>query len=167
MLVLPSSVLCMAWAAGERRRSPTCTTPYSSYLVYDTIDAQDANVLRVESWLYIQRRIDAMDSTLRPSRNDLQLRNVEHRDLPIFLEHQQDPDAMQMAAFSATDWTSFMAHWTTMLATTTVINQTILVNGEVAGLSCVLNTTVDEKLAIGLANRSGGTGVPPRRSACS
>ncbi len=108
-----------------------------------------------------------MDSTLRPSRNDLQLRNVEHRDLPIFLEHQQDPDAMQMAAFSATDWTSFMAHWTTMLATTTVINQTILVNGEVAGLSCVLNTTVDEKLAIGLANRSGGTGVPPRRSACS
>ncbi len=68
--------------------------------------------------------------------NELLLRNVVDDDLPIFFEHQLDPEANYMAAFTAkdpTDREAFMAHWHTILTNETGIVQTILVNGQVAG----------------------------------
>lgn len=63
----------------------------------------------------------------------LRLRDVEADDLPIFFEHQCDPDATQMAAFPARNWDDFAAHWTKILADKTIIAQTILFKGQVAG----------------------------------
>ena len=68
--------------------------------------------------------------------NQLLLRNVENDDMPVFFEHQLDPEANYMAAFTAKDPTSreaFMAHWQRILADKTVILQTILCDGQVAG----------------------------------
>jgi RimJ/RimL family protein N-acetyltransferase len=61
------------------------------------------------------------------------LRPVIPTDLPIFFEHQRDPVANQMAAFSARDRASFMAHWERILADDTVITRTVEVDRAVAG----------------------------------
>ena len=65
--------------------------------------------------------------------SDVRLRDVTEADLPIFFEHQRDPDANQMAAFPARDRTAFMAHWTRILGDVTIGKKTILVDGQVAG----------------------------------
>ena len=62
------------------------------------------------------------------------LRNIEPNDIPVFFEHQLDPDATRMAAFPARDRASFDAHWEkNILGNPAAITQTILVDGEVAG----------------------------------
>ncbi|HZC06535.1 MAG TPA: GNAT family N-acetyltransferase [Ktedonobacterales bacterium] len=64
------------------------------------------------------------------------LREVRAEDLPLFFEHQQDPEANYMAAFTAkdpTDQQAFMAHWTRILGDATTTNRTILIEGQVAG----------------------------------
>jgi len=67
-------------------------------------------------------------------RDDVQLRNIEPADLPIFYEHQLDANATRMAAFPARDRAAFDAHWATnILGNPAAVKQTILVNGQVAG----------------------------------
>ena len=64
------------------------------------------------------------------------LRDVIRDDLPIFFEQQLDKDANYMAAFTAKDPSNreaFTAHWHRILADTSTINKTIIVNGQVAG----------------------------------
>lgn len=66
--------------------------------------------------------------------NEVRLRNVEPNDLPIFYEQQLDADATRMAAFPARDRAAFDAHWATnILGNPSAINQTIVVDGQVAG----------------------------------
>ena len=64
---------------------------------------------------------------------DIRLRNVEAADLPVLYEHQCDPAAACMAAFSSRDWSAFAAHWAAVLADDTVSKQTIVADGQVAG----------------------------------
>ena len=67
-------------------------------------------------------------------RDDIQLRDVELTDLPIFYEQQLDADATRMAAFPARDRAAFDAHWAiNILGNSAAVKQTILVNGQVAG----------------------------------
>ena len=57
-------------------------------------------------------------------------------DLSIFLEHQLDPEANYMAAFTArdpADRIAFTAHWTKILVDDTVTIRTIILDGHVAG----------------------------------
>lgn len=66
--------------------------------------------------------------------NEVRLRNIERDDLPIFYAHQLDADAARMAACPPRDRAAFDAHWTTnILANPAAINQTIVVDGLVAG----------------------------------
>jgi RimJ/RimL family protein N-acetyltransferase len=65
--------------------------------------------------------------------NVIQLREVMEADLPIFFEHQADPEATRMAAFPARDRDAFTAHWKKVLADRSVMIRTILLDGEVAG----------------------------------
>jgi RimJ/RimL family protein N-acetyltransferase len=67
---------------------------------------------------------------------EVQLREVAQSDLPIFFEHQRDPLAVHMAAFTApnpNDRAAFNAHWGRILAGPSVTIQTIVVDGQVAG----------------------------------
>lgn len=64
----------------------------------------------------------------------VRLREVEPGDLPIFFEHQLDPEATRMAAFPSRDRVAFDAHWATnILGNPATVTRTILVDGEVAG----------------------------------
>ncbi len=66
--------------------------------------------------------------------NGVRLRDVVEADLPILFEHQQDPEAVRMAAFPSRDWEAFLAHWRTkVLGDATVAKKTILFDGRVAG----------------------------------
>jgi RimJ/RimL family protein N-acetyltransferase len=65
--------------------------------------------------------------------NHVILREVTEADLPIFFEHQLDPDANRMAAFPARDRDAFMAHWAKILSDESLITKAILVDGQVAG----------------------------------
>jgi RimJ/RimL family protein N-acetyltransferase len=60
------------------------------------------------------------------------LRHVRDDDLPIFFEHQADPEANRMANFPARERAAFMAHWAKILEGSGT-ERTIEVDGEVAG----------------------------------
>jgi RimJ/RimL family protein N-acetyltransferase len=61
------------------------------------------------------------------------LRDVVESDLPVFFEHQQDPEATAMADFPARDRDAFDTHWARILADDTLTKKTIVVEGQVAG----------------------------------
>ena len=64
------------------------------------------------------------------------LRDVTETDLPIFFEHQRDPAANFMAAFTSrdpADRDAFAAHWKRILNDDTVVVKTIVFEGRVIG----------------------------------
>ena len=61
------------------------------------------------------------------------LREVVESDLPVFYEHQRDPEAAAMAAFPPRERDAFMAHWAKTLANDACITKTVVADGEVAG----------------------------------
>ncbi|HEX6573707.1 MAG TPA: GNAT family N-acetyltransferase [Gemmatimonadaceae bacterium] len=65
---------------------------------------------------------------------ELSLRDVTSDDLPIFFEHQLDPDATRMAAFPSRDREAFDTHWATnILGNPAAISKAIVVDGNVVG----------------------------------
>ncbi|MBI1279986.1 MAG: GNAT family N-acetyltransferase [Anaerolineaceae bacterium] len=72
----------------------------------------------------------------QPTNPTVTLRDVIPSDLPTFFIQQQDPQANYMAAFTSRDpsnRTDFDAHWVKIMNDDTIINRTILYNGQVAG----------------------------------
>jgi len=64
----------------------------------------------------------------------MRLRAVIEADLPLFFEHQRDPEAATMAAFPPRDREAFMTHWhDRVLGNPESMVRTIDVDGEVAG----------------------------------
>jgi RimJ/RimL family protein N-acetyltransferase len=61
------------------------------------------------------------------------LRDVLESDLPVFFEHQSDPEATAMADFPPRDREAFDAHWERVLADPALIKKTIVFEGRVAG----------------------------------
>ena len=57
----------------------------------------------------------------------IRLREVEPGDLPLFFEHQRDPVAVEMVAFTPRDRAAFDAHWAKILADKTGLIRTIVV----------------------------------------
>jgi len=93
------------------------------------------------------------------------LRDVTQDDLPIFFEHQQDPGARHMVAFTSrdpNDSEAFMSHWARILADDTITKRTILLDGQVAGN--ILSFQWDGKLEIGywLGREYWGKGLATR-----
>ena len=64
---------------------------------------------------------------------NITLRDVIPADLPIFFDDQLDPQATEMAAFPSRTREVFMTHWAKILADPTLIQQTVLADGHVAG----------------------------------
>lgn len=62
------------------------------------------------------------------------LRDVAEPDLPIFFEHQRDPDAARMAASPTRERDAFLTHWRDkVLGNPGARTKTVLVDGVVAG----------------------------------
>lgn len=61
------------------------------------------------------------------------LRDVLEEDLPTFFEHQRDPEAARLVAFTPREREPFFAHWAKILNDPAVIAKTVLFQGQVAG----------------------------------
>jgi len=64
---------------------------------------------------------------------EVTLRGVIETDLPIFFEHQRDPQAVAMAAFPSRERGAHVAHWAKIMADSSTTLRTILSDGHVAG----------------------------------
>ncbi len=64
---------------------------------------------------------------------EVELRDVQPDDLPVFFEQQLDPEATRMAAFPSRERGAFMAHWAKILGSPDGRVQTITWDGQVAG----------------------------------
>lgn len=78
----------------------------------------------------------------RPQPGKTRLRDVVEDDLPLFFEHQCEPEGNRMAAFPPRDRGAFFTHWqTNILGVDTVIKKTILHQDRVAGnVVCYLHS---------------------------
>lgn len=64
----------------------------------------------------------------------MQLREVEPGDVPVFAEHQADPESGRMASVPARDRTAYSEHLAKLLADPEVLVRTVVTDeGEVAG----------------------------------
>src|SRR5688572_21372540 len=91
------------------------------------------------------------------------LRDVAEDDLPIFFEHQRDPESTRMAAFASRAWEPFALHWRkNILANDDAAKKTVVVDGEVVGN--VVSWTHDKKRLVGywIARSHWGKGVATR-----
>lgn len=75
------------------------------------------------------------------------IRDVVEADIPIFFEHQRDPEARRMAVFPERDRETFDSHWHKILANDTLIKKTVLFEGQVAGNIGVFDR--DDKRLVG------------------
>lgn len=93
---------------------------------------------------------------------DIRLRDVAEDDLPVFFEHQLDPDAIRMAAFPARDRETFMAHWTRILGDESITKKTILFDGQVAGNIVSFEQSGEPQVGYWIGKEYWGKGVATR-----
>jgi RimJ/RimL family protein N-acetyltransferase len=68
-----------------------------------------------------------------PMSRQVTLRDVRDSDLPIFFEHQTDPESKRMAHFTGRERDAFMAHWAKVLRDETMMVRAVECEGQVAG----------------------------------
>jgi RimJ/RimL family protein N-acetyltransferase len=93
------------------------------------------------------------------SDENILLRDVTRDDLPIFCEHQLNPDAYRMAAFHPRDKEAFTTHWTKILGDETTIKKTILFDGQVAGNIVSFQQSGKREIGYWIGNRYWGKGI--------
>jgi len=96
---------------------------------------------------------------------EVRLREVAEADLVDFFTNQLDPDANQMAAFTApdpADLKAFSAHWSRLLADEAVTVRTVLVDGQVAGNVLLFPHAGQPEVGYWLGRRFWGRGVATR-----
>jgi RimJ/RimL family protein N-acetyltransferase len=93
---------------------------------------------------------------------DRVLRDVVDDDIPIFFEQQNDPEAIEMAAFPPREWEPFQAHWGRIRQDETLVAQTIVFEGQVVGN--VVSWPRDERRYVGywLGREFWGKGLATR-----
>ena len=66
----------------------------------------------------------------------VELREVTAADVLLFFEHQRDPEAVRMAAFTSedpSDRAAFLVRWARILADDSVVARTVVFDGDVVG----------------------------------
>lgn len=94
--------------------------------------------------------------------SDIRLREVIADDLPIFFEHQREPEANRLAAFPARDREAFDAHWAKIRDDKTVIARTVIFNDEVAGNVVCWNRDGQSLVGYWIGKRYWGKGIATR-----
>ncbi|MFE2756395.1 GNAT family N-acetyltransferase [Actinosynnema sp. NPDC059335] len=70
---------------------------------------------------------------------DVELREVTAADVLLFFDHQRDPEAVRMAAFTPadpSDRAAFLVRWARILADESAVARTVVFDGEVVGHVC-------------------------------
>jgi RimJ/RimL family protein N-acetyltransferase len=91
-----------------------------------------------------------------------ELREVRDSDLPHFFEHQADPEASYMAAFTAADPSdrdAFDRHWAWIRSDHSVTIRTIVVGGRVAGHVAAFERAGEPEVTYWLAKEYWGRGL--------
>jgi RimJ/RimL family protein N-acetyltransferase len=89
----------------------------------------------------------------------VELRDTVEDDLPILFRHQADPEASAMAAFPSRDWEAFVAHQAKIAAGPDMLQQTILVDGDVAGDIGSWQAEADRNVGYWIGRSFWGRGV--------
>lgn len=90
------------------------------------------------------------------------LREITDADLDRFFEHQQDKDAVYMAAFThkdPTDRTDFDAHWAKIRNNDAVLNRAVEVDGVLAGHVASFDMFGDREVTYWIGREFWGQGV--------
>jgi RimJ/RimL family protein N-acetyltransferase len=90
------------------------------------------------------------------------LRPVIDADLPVFFEHERDPESVRMAAFTAddpSDRAAFEAHWAKIRAMDTVTIRTIERAGDIAGHVASFTRGEELEVTFWLGRAFWGAGV--------
>ncbi|WP_412543338.1 GNAT family N-acetyltransferase [Longispora sp. K20-0274] len=90
------------------------------------------------------------------------IRDVEDGDLEVFFAHESDPEAARMAAFASREREPFFAHWARIRADPTVVTNTVLVDGEVAGNVVSWDTPTHREIGYWIGRSHWGRGVATR-----
>lgn len=99
------------------------------------------------------------------STGDVSLRDTTEDDLPTFFEHQLNPDANRMAAFTAenpADRDAFTAHWARILGDESIIKKTVLLDGRVAGNVLSFEQFGEREVSYWIGKEYWGRGVATR-----
>ena len=91
--------------------------------------------------------------------NNVQLRDVQETDLPIFFEQQLDPVAIRMAAFPSRNREAFMTHWSKIMMDDSVLLRTILFNGDIAGNIVCFEQLGEREVGYWLGKEYWGKGI--------
>lgn len=92
----------------------------------------------------------------------MNLREVIDTDLDVFFGHQQDKEAVYMAAFTSEDPSNraaFDAHWTKIRNSDSVMNRTIEVDGQVAGHIASFEMFGEREITYWIGREFWGKGV--------
>lgn len=90
----------------------------------------------------------------------LLLRDVVDSDLPILYEHQRDPEAHRLAAFTPRDEPTFMKHWRdNILGDPAVAKKTIVFEGQVVGFLSSFERDGKREIGYWIARSHWGRGV--------
>jgi RimJ/RimL family protein N-acetyltransferase len=89
----------------------------------------------------------------------VELRDIVEDDLPTLFRNQADPEASAMAAFPSRDWEAFVAHQAKIGADPDTQQQTILVDGEVAGDIGSWQAEADRNVGYWIGRSFWGRGV--------
>jgi RimJ/RimL family protein N-acetyltransferase len=93
---------------------------------------------------------------------DVRIREVADADLPIFYEHQCDPQALRMAVWTARDQNAFADHWARIRVDRTVMIRTILAGEAVAGYIGSWVDGNERRVAYWLGREWWGKGIATR-----
>jgi RimJ/RimL family protein N-acetyltransferase len=90
------------------------------------------------------------------------LRNVTDEDLPIFFEHQRDPEALRMAAFPSRERDAFMTHWRTKVLRPENVTRTIVMGRVVVGYIGSWEQDARRLVAYWIGREHWGKGIATR-----
>lgn len=97
--------------------------------------------------------------------NEVILRDVVDDDVDLFFDHQRDPKANFMAAFTApnpNDRTAFEAHFRRIRADQANVNKAILWNGDVVGSAASFMIGHRREVCYWIARERWGNGIATR-----
>lgn len=97
--------------------------------------------------------------------DNVTLRDMVDSDLPVIFQQENDPDALQMAAFTPkdpSDYAAFLEHWARVRADAQVIIRTILVEERIAGHVLCHRRFGDPEVSFWLGREYWGRGVATR-----
>ncbi len=93
---------------------------------------------------------------------EVALRPVRASDIPIFLAHQGEEEALAMSGHSPRDRDAFFAHWERILADDATRNESVICDGQVAGYVCRFTMTGEPSVAYWLGREWWGKGIATR-----